>query len=242
VSRGTTESREILIDGLPVRVTRKRIRNLRMTVRAPEGEVRVSVPLFAGDREVRRFIREKREWIDRHRQQIILREAARPAEPEYAAGDSIPFRGGILPLMIRETDPAGRPFRTARAVRDGDVLILSVPPGSLQEKRKAAVDSWYRRELRAAIPPLAEKWTPRIGRMPREWRIRSMRTRWGTCNIPAGRIWLNLELIKKPPRCLEYVLVHEMVHLLERNHNRRFRDLMDRFLPDWRDRKRELEC
>jgi len=95
---------------------------------------------------------------------------------------------------------------------------------------------WYRDRLRERIPGLIAKWEPPIGVAVRDWRLRRMKTKWGTCNPSAGRIWLNTELAKKPPACLEYVVVHEMIHLVERNHTERFRRILDRVLPDWRQR------
>ena len=113
-------------------------------------------------------------------------------------------------------------------------------PGTSREEREAVLQRWYRRRLREQIPPLIAKWEPEIGVTVTEWGIKKMKTRWGTCNINARRIWLNLELAKKPVACLEYILVHEMVHLLERHHNERFKQLMDRLMPQWRLHREEL--
>jgi predicted metal-dependent hydrolase len=113
-------------------------------------------------------------------------------------------------------------------------------PGAHRDQRDSVLQTWYRRELRQLLPPLLQKWEPRLGKAVAEVRVRRMKTRWGSCNANAGRIWLNLELIKKPVACLEYVLVHEMVHLHERHHNDRFLEWMDRLLPQWRVRRDEL--
>ncbi|GAB4531623.1 MAG: hypothetical protein Kow0063_11160 [Anaerolineae bacterium] len=113
-------------------------------------------------------------------------------------------------------------------------LVLCVRPGSDRGKRETVLYAWYRRQLKAQIPPLIAKWEPLVGVQVAGWRVKRMKTRWGTCNIQARRIWLNLELSKKPPQCLEYIIVHEMVHLLERHHNERFCALMDQFMPNWR--------
>jgi hypothetical protein len=120
-------------------------------------------------------------------------------------------------------------------------IELRVRPGSCREKRGAALNRWYRERLRGQIPQLIVKWEPELGVKVAEWRIKKMKTRWGTCNIDARRIWLNLELAKKPLSCLEYVLVHEMVHLLERYHNDCFRAYMDQVMPQWRLHRRELK-
>ena len=127
------------------------------------------------------------------------------------------------------------------ASRPGE-LVLCVRPESSAEERGNLLDGFYRTELKARIPALIARWEPLVGRRVREWGVKKMRTRWGSCNPRAGRIWLSLELAKLPPECLEYVVVHEMAHLIEANHSKRFYALMDRFLPDWRERKRVLEA
>jgi predicted metal-dependent hydrolase len=119
-------------------------------------------------------------------------------------------------------------------------MRLQVRPGSSASKREEVIRLWYRQRLREQVGPLLEKWEPRVGVRVTEAGIRRMKTRWGSCNMGARRIWLNLELAKKPVACLEYILVHEMAHLLERHHNERFRELMDRILPTWRLRREEL--
>lgn len=145
------------------------------------------------------------------------------------------MRDAVTRLNVVEHD--GPP---AVLMPNNATLEIRVRPGAGRDKREAVLAAWYRRRLYAAIPPLIAKWEPEIGVTVAEYRIKKMKTRWGSCNIDARRIWLNLELAKKPPACLEYVLVHEMVHLLERRHNDRFRRLMDRFLPQWRLHRDEL--
>jgi predicted metal-dependent hydrolase len=119
-------------------------------------------------------------------------------------------------------------------------LLLQIRPDTSIEKREAILSRWYRNQLEAIVSPLIAEWIPAVGVQLDTWGIRRMKTRWGTCNIDARRIWLNLELAKKPRHCLIYILVHELVHLLERHHNDRFRELMDRFLPQWRIYRDEL--
>ena len=123
-----------------------------------------------------------------------------------------------------------------------DILCPPEPvwSGASTDKREAVLYQWYRQQLRRQVPPLIARWEPEIGVTVTEWRIKNMKTRWGTCNIEARRIWLNLQLAKKTVSCLEYIVVHEMVHLLERLHNERFRELMDRFMPQWRLHRDEL--
>ena len=113
-------------------------------------------------------------------------------------------------------------------------ITLHVRSGTTAEARLRSLDSWYREELKSRVPNLLTIWQSRVGRQAKEFRIKRMKTRWGTCNIVARRLWLNLELVKKTEECLELIIVHELVHLLERDHNEKFYAHMDRLLPDWR--------
>ena len=149
-------------------------------------------------------------------------------ESHYFAG-----RRYRLDVIVRLGRPSVR-------LRNNTTIELAVPPDADREARERILERWYRAQLRQRIPPLLEKWQPVIGVQVNEVRIKKMKTLWGSCNIEARRIWLNLELMKKSPQCLEYILVHEMVHLLERHHNERFQQFMGRFLPDWRLRRDEL--
>src|SRR3972149_192881 len=133
-----------------------------------------------------------------------------------------------------------RAGRGSVVVRSESCLELRLRRRSRLDERERALREWYRERLKAFTPPLVDKWQPVIGVAVAAWGVKRMRTRWGTCNIRARRIWLNLELAKHPAECLEYVVVHELVHLLERRHNARFKALLDGFLPDWRERQRTL--
>lgn len=135
-------------------------------------------------------------------------------------------------LRVHERDAPARV-----AVRGVASLDLFVRPGAGAEQREATLLHWYREQLKDLIPPLLEKWQAILGVQAIHWGIKKMKTKWGSCNVKAGRIWLNLELAKKPVVCLEYIVVHELVHLLERNHTERFNALMDGFLPDWTSRR-----
>jgi predicted metal-dependent hydrolase len=132
-----------------------------------------------------------------------------------------------------------RPGR-AHVELDHRRLLLYVPEGTGRQARVNVLQQWQRDELRRAVPPLIARWEKEIGRPVTFWGIRRMKTKWGSCNREAARIWLNLELAKKDPACLEYVVVHEMAHLLERGHGERFTSLMDSLLPDWRTRRDTL--
>ncbi|HNU10687.1 MAG TPA: SprT family zinc-dependent metalloprotease [Rubrivivax sp.] len=215
------------IAGIAVEVVRKEIRHLHVGVYPPAGRVRVAAPLRVDDEAVRLAVVSRLGWI--RRRQKGFAEQERQSQREIVTGESHYFQGRRCLLAVNACDAAPQ----ARLVGN-TTLELRVPATFDHAQRDAVLQRWYRRQLRALLPSLLAKWEPRIGKPVTEVRIRKMKTRWGSCNALAGRIWLNLELIKKPVGCLEYVLVHEWVHLHERHHNDRFLAWMDRLLPQWR--------
>ncbi len=216
-----------------MRVLRKPIRHLYIRVDPADGSVRVSAPMGMGEAAVQRAVDSRRGWIERQRQRL----GARPGAPDrVAASGAIHYVQG-RPCRLDVVERPGRPG--VRLIGD-DGLELTVKPGTDAAKRHAVLERWYRRLLADTLPALIARWEPTVGVRVAEWRIKRMKTRWGTCNIRDRRIWMNLALARKPPECLEYVLVHEMVHLLERHHNARFHAYMDRFMPDWRVRRSRL--
>ena len=221
------------VNGVPVEVVRKDIKNLYLAVYPPHGRVRVSAPRWFSDEAIRTAVVSRLGWIRRKRAAFAAQW--RQSQRDFVTGESHYVWGQRYRLDVSEHNapPSIR-------IRNNEWLEMRVRPGTPREKREAIIQEWYRDLLRARIPGLIAKWTPVIGVDVGECRIKKMKTRWGTCNITARRIWLNLELVKKPPMCVEYVLVHEMVHLLERRHNERFRAYMDQFLPQWRHYRDEL--
>ena len=211
----------------PVEVVRKDIKNLHVGVYPPNGRVRVAAPLYLDDNAVRLAVISRLGWI--RRQQAGFAQQDRQSQRELVSGESHYFEGRRYRLSVLECD--GRP---SVRLTNNTTMTLRVRPGSDRVAREAVLDRWYRRQLRTRLSALLAKWEPRIGVRVGEVRIKKMKTCWGSCNREAGRVWLNLELVKKQPSCLEYILVHEMVHLIERRHNERFRDLMDRHMPQWR--------
>lgn len=227
-----TERGQIMVDGIPVEVVRKRVKHLRLTVSAPEGRVRVSVPLHVDDAAVRAMVGGRLGWIRRHQARLAGVEA--PAVLRIVTGER--HRVGGASYELRVVEQRGAPGVEI----DGGTLVLRVRPGSDRARRLAVLESWLRERLRGQVAELVAAWEPRIGVTVGGVGIRKMTTRWGSCNVRAGRIWLNLELARRPPGCVEYVVVHEMVHLLERRHDGRFYGFMDQLLPDWRRRRDEL--
>lgn len=217
----------ISVGDMHVDVVRKDIKNLHLGVYPPEGRVRVAAPLRVDDEAVRLAVIEKLPWIRRQQARFLAQE--RQSQREYTYRETHYFLGRRYLLNVIEHD--GRP----RVEVDGKERIdLYVPAGSDAREREEIMLRWYRKELKALVPPLIDKWQEVIGVRVDDWRIKKMKTRWGSCTTEARRIWLNLELAKKPIPCIEYIIVHELVHLLERNHTDRFRDLMDQFMPQWR--------
>jgi predicted metal-dependent hydrolase len=218
---------------MPVEVVRKNIKNLHVGVYPPNGRVRVAAPLRLDDSAVRLAIVSRLGWI--RRQQAGFAEQVRQSQRELANGESHYFQGRRYRLNVIEHDGLPSVFPS-----NSTTLELRVRPGCDRYTRETILRQWYRTQLRAQIPSLLAKWEPKVCVMAAEVRIKKMKTRWGSCNASARRIWLNLELAKKPFSCLEYILVHELVHILERHHSARFRELMDRLMPTWRLRRTEL--
>lgn len=229
----STERLHIEVSGIRVEVRRKAIRNVHIGVYPPNGRVRVSAPQSMDREAIRLAVVSRLAWI-RRRQNGFLAQARESAR-EMVTGESHYYRGRRYRLSV--TERRGRAGVKLVGCRR---LELQIPPGTEVIGRKRVLERWYRNELKRLIPSLAATWVPVVGEDVRECRVKRMKTRWGSCNTAARRIWLNLELIRKPHGCLEYVFVHEMVHLLERNHTDRFQQLMDRFMPDWRLRRDEL--
>ena len=221
------ESRNITVSGLTVEVVRKSIKNLHLGVYPPQGRVRVAAPLAVDDEAVRLAVVGKLGWIKRQRAKFQAQP--RQSQRRMVSGESHYFLGRRYRLRVHETTGALR-----IALRGIATMDLFVRPDTTVERREQVLHDFYRAELKRLLPELLEKWQPKLGIEARAWGIKRMKTKWGTCNIEARRIWLNLELAKKPVQCLEYILVHELAHLHERHHNDRFIALLDQQLPQWR--------
>jgi predicted metal-dependent hydrolase len=224
----------ITVSGLQIQVVRKAIKNLHLGVYPPAGRVRVAAPLGMSNDAVRRAVIGKLGWIKRQRARFGAQP--RQSEREMVRGESHYFMGRRYRLRVVEhTGPA-------KVVLRNGILELSVRPGLDAKVRERALHQWYRARLRELIPPLLAKWEAILGVKSADWGIKKMKTKWGACSATSRRIWLNLELGKKPLQCLEYLIVHELAHLIERRHNNRFVLLMDQHLPDWRLRREMLNA
>ena len=220
---------------MEVDVVRKAIRNIHLAVLPPDGRVRIATPAHIADEQLRRLIIGRLGWI--RLQQAKFAAQPRQSARCYASGETHYYQGRPYRLQVQEREAAP----TVR-LRGSQFLDLYVRPGSTVEQRQRTLHAWYREQLKAQLPALLAKWEPVVGAQAAEWAIKLMKTKWGTCNITARRIWLNLELAKVAPHLLEYVLVHELTHLLERHHNARFRELLDQFMPAWHTYRHELNA
>jgi predicted metal-dependent hydrolase len=229
----TTQTINMLqLGDIAVNVVRKNIKNVHLRVYPPNGNVRISAPLRMNLDTIRVFAISKLDWIKKHQQKI--RSQIRETPREYLDRESHYLWGKRYLLDLVELDTS--PHLELRH----DRLILQVRRGTNIIKKQEIVNEFYRQQLEAAIPPLIDKWERLLGVSVTSFSIRKMKTKWGSCTPSLGTIRFNLELAKKPAECLEYVIVHELVHLLEPSHNKRFIAFMDSFMPKWRFYKAEL--
>jgi predicted metal-dependent hydrolase len=229
----STDAAFIQVSGIDVEVVRKDIKNLHLAVYPPDGHVRVATPIRLDDEAVRLAVVSRLGWI--RRQQDRLRRQVRQAQREMVNGESHFAWGRRYRLNVVEHSNMNR-----IAFGSGNKMTLHARAGADRTRREKTLNDWYRTELKKVIPDLIAKWAPVVNVEIDDWGVKRMKTRWGSCNISARRIWLNLELAKKRPECLEYVVVHEMVHVIERLHNDQFIDLMDTLMPNWRTYRDEL--
>lgn len=223
---------QIRLGNTPVEVVFKDIKNVHLTVHPPEGRVRIAAPTRMTLDRVRLFAIAKLGWI--RKQQAELRAQEREPRRKFIPRESLYLWGRRYLLAVEEADRPATVDVLSRRIR------LTVRPGTSLTARTAVMEAWYRDQVREALPGLLGRWERVVGASAGRVSVRRMKTRWGSCNHGSGSILLNTELAKKPPECLEYVLVHELVHLLEPTHNTRFVTLMDEHMPAWRHYRRVL--
>ncbi len=224
---------KIAIANLEIDVVRKDIKNMHLAVYPPTGRIRLSAPDKTDAEVIRLFAISKLGWIKKHVKNF--KSQARETKREYVSGESHYFMGKRYLLEVMEHDGYSK-----ITIEGTKKLLLKVGKESSAEDKGRLMKEWYRKEMKTLLPELIDKWEKIIGVKSNSWGVKQMKTKWGACNIEDKRIWLNLELAKKPPICLEYIIVHELVHLLERNHNDQFVKHMDQFMPKWRMHRDEL--
>jgi predicted metal-dependent hydrolase len=223
---------EILMVGdIPIVVTRKKVKNVHLTVHPPEGEVRITAPERMALETLRLFAISRLPWIREQRRELMGQE--RETEREYLDRESHYVWGRRRLLKVVEAEAAPKV-----ECRPGE-LLLFVRPGTDEKRREEILSAWYRERVREASAPLLGQWSAKLGVRAGRVFVQHMKTRWGSCNPETSAIRLNTELGKKPPECLEYVVVHELLHLIEPTHSPRFLALLEQALPDWR-RRRDL--
>lgn len=225
---------QVQLGDIAVDVVRKNIKNVHLSVYPPAGRVRIAAPQRMGIETVRVFAISKLAWI--RKQQAKLRAQKRETPREYLDRESHYVWGRRYLLKIIEADAP--PFIELKHNR----VVLSVRPGSSEKKKAAIMEEWYREQLKKAVPPLVAKWESRLGVKVARFYVQRMKTKWGSCNARRRSIRLNTELAKKPPECLEYILVHEMLHFLERRHNEAFTCLLNEYLPRWQALRSDLNA
>lgn len=220
------------ISEIKIDVVQKDIKNLHLSVYPPLGKVKISAPMRMDIETIRIYAISKLSWIRNHQNKFKNQE--RETSRDYVSNESHYFNGKRYLLKVIEHNAP------PKVVLKHSTIELHVRPKANVEKKQEVLEDWYRQILKEKAAQLIPKWEKRMNVIVNEIAVKKMRTKWGTCNSKKKRIWLNLELAKKPPQCLEYILVHEMVHLLEKNHNEIFIAYMNKYLPKWRSYKQEL--
>lgn len=221
------------INGLQIRIIKKKnLKNLYLRVNPPEGDVTVSVPAGFPDEEIRLFVLRKLPEITKVRYRMNVQQ--RQSKREYVSGESCYLWGKPYRMQVV---PGGQKYSIEKTPNK---IIMTIPDGATTEGKEQALTEWYRAELKRVLETVFDNCRKRTGIDANEAKIKRMKTRWGTCTFENRRIWINLQLAKKPPECLEYVVIHELVHLLEKNHTNRFNALVEEFCPTWKDAKKLL--
>ena len=225
---------KILIEDLTITLYRKNIKNMYLRVVPPNGEIKVSAPLFVSDNDIIDFIKSRKEWILQKQKYILDNEIKAPLK--YTNCETHYLWGEKYTLQLIKNDTV----KHVLVDKEKSILYLPVPKRSTIEKRKNILDEFYRQKLKNEIPQVLDKCTRIVGRSPKSINVRKMKN-WGNCKQD-GRITLNLNLAKKDPICLEYVMIHELCHLIEFNHGKNFKKLMDKYCPNWKKIKKILNA
>jgi predicted metal-dependent hydrolase len=223
---------KLTISDLEIVVIKKDIKNVHLSVYPPDGHIRISAPIHMDLEMIRLYTISRLAWIRKHQKK--MQSQPREAKREYLSKESHHYLGKRYLLKVRKNAHSNN----VRLLHSH--IELSLRTELDREKRKELMDAWYRKQLKEIVAKQIARWEPIMNIKVAEFGVKKMKTKWGTCNREASRIWLNLELAKKPIQCIEYIVVHEMVHFLERNHTNRFVSLMNNYLPDWRELKEEL--
>ena len=221
---------KLIIEGMPITLERKNIKNMYLRIIPPDGEVKVSAPLFLSEEEIAKFIKSKKDWILKKQKYILENDIKPPLKFDNGEKHYLWGKEYTLQLISNEN--------IKQVLIDENTMYLPIGKRTSIKKRNKTMNDFYRTQMEIAIPPVLEKCTKIVGKTPKEVKIRKMKN-WGNCKQD-GRITLNLNLAKKDPECLEYVMIHELCHLIEFNHGKKFKKLMDKFCPNWKEIKKKL--
>ena len=223
---------QIEISGINIEVQKKNIKNLHLVVTPPDGNVHVSAPMHLSDESITMFVRTKLGWIKKQQEKFATQP--RQAEREYVSGETLYVFGQQYFLRVEYS------YKGNSLVLKGREAILTVRKESTAKQREAFINEWYRSKLKEKIEIYLPKWESITGLHCNSWQTKYMTTRWGTCNVNTRKIWLNLQLAKKPIEHLEYVILHELAHLKVRNHGKDFVAILNQYMPYWRETKKQL--
>ena len=223
---------QIEISGITIDIQKKNIKNLHLAVLPPDGMVRVSAPMHLSDESIVMFARTKLGWIKKQQEKFAIQP--RQSEREFISGETLYVFGKQYFLRVMYS------YKGNSLVLNGNEAILTVRKESTARQREAFVNEWYRDLLKEKISIYLPKWEQITGLYCDSWQTKYMTTRWGTCNTNTRKIWFNLQLAKKPTECLEYVILHELIHLKVKNHSNDFIEILDMYMPYWRDIKNLL--
>jgi predicted metal-dependent hydrolase len=223
---------QINLEEISIEVILKDIKNIYLRIIPPCGKVRISAPKKTKLETVKMFAIAKLNWIKKH--QVNMLKQSKENEKTYTSNESHDFLGKKYLLNIAITN------KKSNVIINDNYIILNIKPHFGEKEKKSLLQEWYRQQLVNITMQMIAKWEKTMHLQIAQLQIRKMKTRWGSCNIKKRKIIINLELVKKPPQCLEYVVVHEMVHLFEKKHNQRFKNYMTKYLPNWHSCKEQL--
>ena len=220
------------IAGIPVKIIRKGIKNMHLYVKPPDGHVEVSAPRHLSEESILMFVRTRLGWIRKQQEKFLSQP--RQTERQYVSGETMYMWGKQYFLQIEYSNKGNS------VALSGDSVILTVRKESTAKQRENYVNEWYRSQLKKEVENRLPKWEARTGLYCSSWQTKYMTTKWGTCNTQTGKVWLNLQLAKKPFECLDYVILHELAHLRVRNHGVEFVAILDEHMPYWRESRKLL--
>lgn len=221
----------IILNNIKIQVTKKKIKNLHLSVMPPNGSVKISAPIEVSDNAIIAFASSRLGWIKA--QIATFENHERESKREYVSGESFYLFGRRYLLNVIHTNKN-------KIEIQNDRIILGLKKNTTNDRKINFVTNWYRNELRKELKKLLEIWQTRTRLIPESWQIKDMKTKWGSCTKNKGKLWFNLQLAKKPIECIEYVVLHELIHLKVEKHNNEFKNLMQQYMPDWQERKSTL--